>query len=197
MNTQIRSPVSLERVTHLPVDKNNEMRINSKFLTLVKPFAKDLAREAAFHEVMTNLENLHYEYEVTRFQDRIGYVSLVCNDDLKIHIKPMRDEKRLEICIAQWYEHHEGAHEFYIKHNHGITGDYFFQAEFELIHNEWDPEADEDSPRAVDHGDGVIGKVECTAYDFQEFIECAVFKLAVEHEVEIHPKRIPLKRKIA
>jgi len=194
---QRRSPISRERDTHLPADKNNEKRINSKFLTLVKPFAKDLAREGAFQEVITNLENIHYEYEVVSFGDRTGYISLLCNDYLKINIKPKRDEKRAEICIAQWYEHHEVARDFYDKYNHGITGDYFFQAEFELIHNEWDPEADEDSPRFVDHGDGVIGSVECTAYDFQEFIECAVFKLAVMYDIELHPKRIPLKREIA
>ena len=187
----------LERVTHLPADKNNEKRINSKFLTLVKPFTKDLAREGAFLEIMANLDNLHYEYEVTRFRDRIGYLSLICNDDLKIHIGPKRNEKREEVLMTTWHEHHETTREFFAAKNHGIAGYYSFEAQFELIHNEWDPEADEDSPRFIDHGDGVIGSVECAARDFQEFIERAVFTLAVKHDIEIYPKRIPLKREIA
>jgi hypothetical protein len=49
----------LERDTHLPANENNDKRTNSKFLTLVKPFAKDLAREGAFLEIMANLDNLH------------------------------------------------------------------------------------------------------------------------------------------
>ena len=197
MNTTKKSQTHPERNTPLPADKNNSKRIDSKFLTLVKPIKKELAREGSFHEVINNLENLHYQYDVTTFRDGIGYVTLPCNDDLKIHISAKRDENKAEICIAQWYEHHEASHEFYIKYNNGVTGDYFFQAEFELVHNEWDPDADEDSPRFINEGDGVIGSIECTAYDFQEFIENAVFELATKYEIELHPKRVTYKREIS
>ena len=146
---------------------------------------------------MANLDNLHYEYEVTRFRDRTGYLSLICNDDLKIHISPKRNEKHEEVLMTTWHEHHETTREFFAARNQGIAGYYSFEAQFELIHNEWDPEADEDSPRFIDHGDGVIGSVDCAARDFQEFIERAVFTLAVKHDIEIYPKRIPLKREIA
>ena len=186
-----------ERVTHLPADKNDSKRTNSKFLTLVKPFAKDLAREGAFLEIMANLDNLHYNYQVTRFADRVSYISLICNDDLKIHISPKRNEKRQEVPMTTWHEYQETARDFFAARNHGIAGYSSFEAEFELVHNEWDPEADEDSPRFIDEGDGVIGSVESTASDFQEFIEQAVFNLAVVYAIEIHPKRIPLKREIA
>ena len=185
-----------ERVTHLPAN-NNDKRTNSKFLTLVKPFAKDLAREGAFLEIMANLDNLHYHYEVTRFGDRISYISLICNDDLKIHISPKRNEKRQQVPMTTWHEYQETARDFFAARNHGIAGYYSFEAEFELVHNEWDPESDENSPRFIDSGDGIIGSVESSAKEFQEFIERAVFKLAVTHDIEIHPKRIPLKREIA
>ena len=181
----------------MPADKNNDKKINSKFLTLVKPISQDLAREGAFQEVITNLENLHYEYEVTHFGERIGHVSLLNNDHLKIHIRPKRDDKRSEISMAQWYEHPESMRGYDEKYNHGITGSYYFQAEFELVHDDWNPDAAEDDPNYEDQGEGVIGSIECTAYDFQEFIECAVFKLAVMYDIELHPKRIPLKREIA
>ena len=192
-----RSPTSQERDTHLPADDKDTKRINSKFNNLVKRISKELSREGSFAEVIANLENLHYRYEVTHFGDRIGYVSLICNDDLKIHIKPKRDEKRAEVPMTTWYDYHEIARDLFAAQNHGIAGDYSFEAEFELIHNEWDPEADEDSPRFVDHGDGVIGSVESASYDFQEFIEHAVFVLAVMYDIELHPQRIPLKREIA
>ncbi len=186
-----------ERDTHLPANDKDTKRINSKFNNLVKRISKELSREGGFHEIIANLENLHYAYEVTHFGDHIGYVSLICNDDMKIHIKPKRAENRAEVPMTTWYEYHEIARDFFAQRNHGIAGSYSFEAEFELIHNEWDPEADEDSPRFIDHGDGVIGSVTCSAYDFQEFIEHAVFQLAVMYDVELHPQRIPLKREIA
>jgi hypothetical protein len=197
MNTQRSLKHPPERVTHLPADKNNSKKFNSKFQTLVKPIAADLAREAAFHEVIANLENFHYEYEVTRFRDRIGYVSLICNDDMKIHIRTPRDKAYNELPMTTWHEHHEILRDAVAASNHGIAGDYSYHAHFELIHNEWDPEADEDSPRFIDHGDGVIGSVESSSYDFQQFIENAVFQLSVIFDTELHPKRIPLKREIA
>jgi hypothetical protein len=181
----------------LPADDKDTKRINSKFNNLLKRISKELSREGSFAEVIANLENLHYKYEVTHFGDRIGYVSLICNDDLKIHIKPKRDENRAEVPMTTWYEYHEIARDLFAAQNHGIAGDYSFEAEFELIHNEWDPEADEDSPRFVDLGDGVIGSVQSASCDFQEFIEHAVFMLAVMYDIELHPKRIPLKREIA
>ena len=181
----------------MPADDKDTKRINSKFNNLVKRISKELSREGSFAEVIANLENLHYRYEVTHFGDRIGYVSLICNDDLKIHIKPKRDEKRAEVPMTTWYDYHENFRDYMAEKNHGIAGSYSFEAEFELIHNEWDPDADEDSPRFIDHGDGVIGSVTCSAYDFQEFIEHAVFKLAVMYDIELHPQRIPLKREIA
>ena len=181
----------------MPANENNDKRTNSKFLTLVKPFAKDLEREGAFLEIMANLDNLHYDYQVMRFGNRIGYLSLTCNEDLKIHIGPKRNDKREEVLMTNWHEYQETTREFVAARNHGIAGYYSFEAKFELIHNEWDPEADEDSPRFIDHGDGVIGSVECAASDFQEFIERAVFNLAINYDIEIHPKRIPLKREIA
>jgi hypothetical protein len=186
-----------ERNTHLPADKNNDKKMNSKFLTLVKPFAKDLAREGSFEEIMANLDNLHYEYELIRFGDRIGHVSLICKDDYKIHISPKRNEKREEVLMTTWHEYTETARDYFAARNQGIAGYYSFEAEFELVHNEWDPEADEDSPRFIDHGDGVVGSVECSARDFQEFIERAVLNLSVMYDIEIYPKRIPLKREIA
>ena len=99
--------------------------------------------------------------------------------------------------MTTWHEYQETARDFFTARNHGIAGYYSFEAEFELVHNEWDPEADEDSPRFIDEGDGVIGSVQSSASDFQEFIEQAVFNLAVIYAIEIHPKRIPLKREIA
>lgn len=182
---------------HLPADKNDTKRTNAKFNSLVKRISKDLSREGAFHEVIANLENLHYEYEVTRFRDQIGYVSLICNDDMKIHIRTPRDEAYNELPMTTWYEHHEIVRDAVAARNHGIAGDYSYHAHFELIHNEWDPEADEDSPRFIDHGDGVIGTVESSSYDFQQFIENAIFQLSVTFDTELHPKRIPLKREIA
>ena len=181
----------------MPADDKDTKRINSKFNNLVKRISKELSREGSFAEVIANLENLHYRYEVTHFGDRIGYVSLICNDDLKIHIKPKRDEKRAEVPMTTWYEYHEIARDLFAAQNHGIAGDYSFEAEFELIHNEWDPEADEDSPRFIDHGDATIGKIQYAARDFQEFIEDAIRNLSVMFNVDLYPKRIPLKREIA
>jgi hypothetical protein len=182
---------------HLPADNKDTKRINSKFNALVKSISKNLSREGAFLEVISKLEDLHYDFEVIRFGDRIGHISLICNDDLKIHISPKRDANRTEVPMTTWNEYHESARDYFAEKNHGIAGYYSFEAEFELIHNEWDPEADEDSPRFIDHGDGVIGSVECSAHDFQEFIERAVFKLAVMYDIELHPQRILLKREIA
>jgi hypothetical protein len=181
----------------LPADKNNNKKINSTFLTLVKPFASDLAREGSFLEIMANLDSLHYNYEVTRFRDHIGYISLLCNDDMKIHISPKLNEKREEVLMTTWHEYTETARDFFAARNQGIAGYYSFEADFELIHNEWDPEADEDSPRFIDHGDAVIGSVESSSRDFQEFIERAVLNLSVINDIEVYPKRIPLKREIA
>lgn len=197
MSTQRSSKHQPERDTQLPADKNDSKRTNAKFNTLVKRISKELSREGSFLEIMANLEELHYKYEVTRFGDRVGYLSLICNDDIKIHIRPKRNEKREEIPMTTWHEYLEGARELLASRNHGIAGYYSFDADFELIHNEWDPEADEDSPRFIDHGDGVIGSVENSAHDFQEFIERAVFKLSVIYDMEIYPKRTPLKREIA
>jgi hypothetical protein len=181
----------------LPADKNNDKKINSIFRTLIKPISQDLAREGAFQEVITNLENLHYVYEVTHFGDRIGHVSLLNDEHLKIHIRPMRDKNQSEISMTQWYEHPESMREFDEEYNHGITGSYYFQAEFELVHDDWNPDAAEDDPNYEYEGEGVIGSVQCTAYNFQEFIEDAVRKLSIKFNTDLYPKRIPLKRKIA
>ena len=186
-----------ERNTHLPADKNNDKKINSIFRTLIKPISQDLAREGAFQEVITNLENLHYDFEVTHFGDRIGHVSLLNDEHLKIHIRPMRDKNQSEISMAQWYEHPESMREFDEEYNHGITGSYYFQAEFELVHDDWNPDAAEDDPSYEYEGEGVIGSVQCTAYNFQEFIEDAVRKLSIKFNTDLYPKRIPLKRNIA
>ncbi len=181
----------------MPADKNDTKRTNAKFNSLVKRISKELSREGSFLEIMANLDELHYQYEVTHFGDRVGRISLICNDDLKIHLTPKRNEKREEVLMTTWHEFSESAREFVASRNHGIAGYYSFEAKFELIHNEWDPEADEDSPRFIDHGDGVIGSIENSAHDFQEFIERAVLTLSVMYDIEIYPKRIPLKREIA
>ena len=185
-----------ERDTHLPADKNESNSLNSQFRTLIKPFSKDAAREGAFAEIAAELENLHYQYEITEFPGRIGRISLLCNDYYKIHISPMRDEKRIEIPMTIWHEFDGSLREYYEEHNHGVAGYYSYQAEFELIIDEWDPEADEDSPRFIDNGEGSIGSVDCSAHNFQEFIEAAVSKLSVKFDTELYPKRVPLKREI-
>jgi hypothetical protein len=87
--------------------------------------------------------------------------------------------------------------EFDEEYNHGITGSYYFQAEFELVHDDWNPDAAEDDPNYEYEGEGVIGSVQCTAYNFQEFIEDAVRKLSIKFNTDLYPKRIPLKRNIA
>ena len=181
----------------MPADKNESNNVNSQFLTLIAPISAEAAREGAFLEIIANLEDLHYEFEVTHFRDHIGYVSLICNEHMKIHISPSRDKNRKELPMTTWHEYHESARDYFAAKNHGIAGYYSFQAEFELIHNEWDPEADEDSPRFIDHGDAIIGTVQGDARDFQEFIEDAVRNLSIMTDVEIYPKRIPLKREIA
>ena len=181
----------------MPADKNDPKNVDSQFNTLIAPISAEASREGAFHEIIANLENLHYEYEVTRFRDHIGHVSMLCNDHFKIHIGPKRNEKREELPMTIWHEYHEFARDFISERNHGIAGYYSFHAEFELVHDDWDPEADEDSPRFVDHGEGHIGSVECAASDFQEFIEDAVRKLSIKFDIDLYPKRIPLKREIA
>lgn len=186
-----------ERDTHLPADKNQSNNVNSQFLTLIKPISEDAAREGAFAEIAAELENLHYEYATSDFNGRTSRISLLCNDDLKIHISPKRDENRKEIPMTTWHEYGELARDYFAEKNHGIAGSYSFTAEFELIHDDWDPEADEDSPQFVDHGEGVIGSIDCSARDFQEFIEAAVSKLSAKFNTQLHPKRIPLKRNLA
>jgi hypothetical protein len=181
----------------LPADKNEPNNVNSQFLTLIAPISVEAAREGAFLEIMANLEDLHYEFEVTRFRDHIGYVSLICNEHMKVHIGTAYDKDRNALPMTTWHEYHETARDYFATYNHGIAGYYSFQAEFELIHNEWDPEADEDSPRFIDHGDATIGTIQYAAHNFQEFIEDAIRNLSIMFNVEIYPKRIPLKREIA
>ena len=181
----------------MPADKNESNNVNSQFLTLVAPISEESAREGAFLEIMANLEDLHYEFEVTRFRDHIGYVSLICNEHMKVHIGTAYDKDRNALPMTTWHEYTETARDYFDTYNHGIAGYYSFQAEFELIHNEWDPEADEDSPRFIDHGDATIGTIQYAAHNFQEFIEDAIRNLSIMFNVEIYPKRIPLKREIA
>lgn len=182
---------------HLPAEKDESNNVNSQFLTLIAPISADAAREGAFLEIMANLEDLHYEYDVTQFRDHIGHVSLICPEHYKIHISPKRDKNYKEAPMTIWHEYHESARDYFASTNHGIAGYYSFYAKFDLIHDDWDPEAEEDSPRFIDHGEAIVGSVECAAHNFQEFIEEAVRKLSIKFDIDLYPKRIPLKREIA
>ncbi len=181
----------------MPADKNEPNNVNSQFLTLIAPISVEAAREGAFLEIIANLENLHYAFEITPFRDRIGRVSLICPEHYKVHLGPIRDENRKELPMIIWHAYPESVRDYFASENQGIAGYYSYQAEFELIHDDWDPEADEDSPRFVDHGEGTVGSIECAAHNFQEFIEDAVRKLSIKCDIDIYPKRIPLKREIA
>lgn len=197
MITPRKSPTTKERDTHLPANKNESNNVNAQFLTLIAPISEEAAREGAFTEIAAELENLHYQYEVTEFPARIGHISLLCNDYYKIHISPMLDEKRKELPMTIWQAYPESVRDYFASDNQGIAGYYSYQAEFELIIDEWNPEADEDSPRFIDNGEGSIGSVNCSAHNFQEFIEAAVSKLSIKFDTELYPKRIPLKRNLA
>ena len=180
----------------MPADNNETQRINSEFFNIVGP-ARDLDRNAAFALVAANLENLHYDFSISEFRGEPSYIELHCAEDYKVYIKPMYDENNAEENLAQWYEHEDAMRDYLKRYNQGITGNYLYKATFELVIDDWDPDsADEDNPGVIE---GVVefGSVDVTRYNFQEFIETAIFRLALEHEVELFPKRKLLKRKIA
>jgi hypothetical protein len=183
---------------HLPADRNETQRINSEFFNIVGP-ARDLERAAAFAEVVANLESLHYDFNVINFRDEPSYIELHCDEKYEVYLMPTVDENNAELNIAQWYECPDSVRDYYIDYHQGVTGDYFYQAKFKLVLDEWDPvrEAEFDLPPTDDPGVVEFGSVEVKAHDFQAFIEQAVFELSNKFDQLIHPKRIPLKREIA
>ena len=174
----------------MPADKNETQRINSEFFNIVGP-ARDLDRNAAFALVATNLENLHYEFSVSEFRGEPSHFELNCADDYKVYIKPKFDDNNAELNLAQWYEHESTMRDYLQQYNQGVTGNYFYQATFELVIDEWDEDCEEDL------GIAIVGSVDVTRYNFQEFIESAIFELAKAHDADLYPKRKLLKRKIA
>jgi hypothetical protein len=182
----------------LPADRNETQRINSEFFNIVGP-ARDLERGAAFAEVVANLESLHYDFNVINFRDEPSYIELHCDEKYEVYLMPTVDENNAELNIAQWYECPDSVRDYHIDYHQGVTGDYFYQAKFKLVLDEWDPvrEAEFDLPPTDDPGVVEFGFVEVKAHDFQEFIERAVFELSNKFDQLIHPKRIPLKREIA
>lgn len=99
--------------------------------------------------------------------------------------------------MTTWHEYPEFARDFFAERNQGIAGYYSFQADFELVYDDWDPETDEETTSMGEKGESQIGSIECAAHDFQEFIEDAVRKLSIKFDIDLYPKRIPLKREIA
>ena len=198
MNTQRSLKHPPERVTHLPADRNETQRINKEFFNIVGP-ARDLDSSAAFAIAASNLEDLHYDFSIVEFRGEPSYLEIHCAEKYEIYMSPTVDENNAELNIAQWYECPDSVRDYYIDFRQGVTGDYFYQAKFKLVLDEWDPvyEAENDLPPTEDPGVVEFGSVEVKAYDFQEFIERAVFELSKKADQLIHPKRIPLKREIA
>jgi hypothetical protein len=182
----------------LPADRNETQRINKEFFDIVG-HARDLDRPGAFAEVAANLENLHYDFSVINFRNEPSYIEIHCEEKFEIYMSPTVDENNAELNIAQWYECMDSVRDYYIDFRQGVTGDYFYQAKFKLVLDEWDPvrEAEYDLPPTDDPGVVEFGSIEVKAHDFQEFMERAVFELSNMADQLIHPKRIPLKRKIA
>jgi hypothetical protein len=183
----------------MPADKKDKALVDETFFNLVGP-ARDLDRSASFSEVSTNLENLHYDFSLIKNnKSEERWIELFCQDHLEVHIEPMFDENNAELNLTQWYEHTGAARQYYLDFREGVTGSYFYQAKFSLILNEWDPVREEELGLEPTEDPGIVefGSIECTAYNFQEFIESAIFKLSTKFDIGIYPKRKPLKRKVA
>jgi hypothetical protein len=182
----------------LPADKNETQRINSEFFNIVGP-VRDLDRPGAFAEVEAQLENLHYQFDVIEFRDEPSYIELHCEEKYEVYISPTVDENNAELNMAQWSECPDYARDFYLEFRNGVTGDYFYEAKFKLVLDEWDPvrEAEYDLPPTEDPGVVEFGSIVVKAHNFQEFIERAIYELSKKCDQLIHPKRTPLKREIA
>lgn len=193
------SILSQQRSFLVPADKNDKAIIDEAFFNQVGP-ARELDRSAAFIDVAANLENLHYDFSViSNSKGEERWIEIYCNDHYEVHLEPMFDENNAEMNLAQWYEYPEAAREYSLKFGKGITGSYFYQGNFSLILNDWDPVREEELGLEPTEDPGIVefGSIECKAYNFQEFIELAIFKLSTKFDTNIHPKRKALKRKIA
>ncbi len=183
----------------MPANKNDKARIDEAFFKQVGP-ARELDGSAAFIDVATNLEDLHYDFAViNNSKGEARQIDIYCKEYYEVQIEPMFDENNAELNLAEWYEHHDIVRQYDLEFRQGITGSYFYQAKFSLILNDWDPVLEEELGHEPTEDPGVVefGSIECRAYDFQEFIELAIFKLSTKFDVNIHPKRKTLKRKIA
>lgn len=183
----------------MPANRNDKALIDQAFFNQVGP-ARELDRSAAFIAAAANLENLHYDFSVvSNNKGEERWIEIYCHDYYEVHLEPMFDENNAEMNLAEWYEHPEVVREYDLEFNQGITGSYFYQAKFSLILNDWDPVREEELGLEPTEDPGVVefGSIECKAYNFQEFIELAIFELSTKFDTNIHPKRKPLKRKIA
>jgi hypothetical protein len=186
-----------ERITHLPANDKSPEEINSIFIDMVKPI-RDVERSIFFHNVYNGIKSLGYISEVFRTGGEESFLRIPAADNYFIEIRPQRNKAGVQQPLMLWYEYEGKLREFAEKHAFGITGTYMYQADFTLILDENDPirEAELDLPASEDRGTVDFGTISHSSYNFQEFIQGAIYKMVREYDVDIYPKLRAKRRRV-
>ena len=163
-----------ERITHLPANDKSPEEINSIFIDMVKPI-RDVERSIFFHNVYNGIKSLGYIPEVFRNGGEESFLRIPAADNYFIEIRPQRNKAGVQQPLMLWYEYEGKLREFAEKHAFGITGTYMYQADFTTVD---------------------FGTISHSSYNFQEFIQGAIYKMVREYDVDIYPKLRAKRRRV-
>lgn len=191
-------PQSLRRQfagsTHLLPNESDQLK--SIFTQIVAPIGDVEENMYAF--------NLHrgitrFGYKATLVQEHgiFSCIRIPASEHYYIEICPIQDEDGLTLPLMVYEEYDEKLRPILEKAT-GLDGCYRYQANFAVHFDDFDAQRMHDLGLTEDDicGYAFIGAVEYTAYNFQEFIQGALYKIQRTFDIEIYPEMRTSQRKV-
>ena len=166
---------------------NDQTQVNAIFTQMVAPIA-DVEENMYALNLHRGITRLGYKAELVFDNDSFSHIKMPAADHYYIEISPITDEDRITLPLMV-YEEYPAVVQEHMNKTTGVNGSYRYQADFAVHFDDFDAQRMHDLGLSEDEicGHAFIGVVEYSAYNFQEFIQGALYKIQRAYELEIYP----------
>lgn len=175
---------------------NDPTQLKSIFTQIVAPIA-DVEENMYALNMHRGITRLGYKAELVQEHGSFSCIRIPASDHYYIEICPIVDEDGITLPLMVYEQHDEKLRPI-LERATGFDGCYRYQADFAVHYDDFDAQRMHDLGLSEDDicGHAFIGVVEYSAYNFQEFIQGALYKIQRTYDVEIYPEMRASQRKV-
>lgn len=175
---------------------NDQTQLKSIFSQIVAPIADVEVNMYAFN-MHRGITRFGYKAELVQEHGTFSCIRIPAAENYYIEICSILDDDGEPLPLMVYEEYDEKLRPILEKAT-GFDGCYRYQANFAVHYDDFDGQRMHDLGLTEDDicGHAFIGAVEFTAYNFQEFIQGALYKIQRTFDVQIYPEMRSSQRKM-